>query len=293
MKTSEATLRRLRQAEAFTLLELLVTIGILAVLATLAVPSLARINPASKMTQCHNNTRRLMMAWQMYAYDNSDGLVINYHGGNSQGGNFDPRVGPAWCEGWLDWTTGTDNTNVAFLLTSRYAKFAPYIGQQPETFKCPSDQYLSPTQRALGWTQRARSYSLSVGLGQGNAESGPWQTVYRHVTNIVDFLYPTPAETWAFTEDHPDAMNDPAFFCPSSTTFIDTPATYHNGGCSFGFADGHVELHHWVASLTTPRAQTVAARDGAYLNAAISGPPGDADIHWVSFHSQRKTANSY
>jgi prepilin-type processing-associated H-X9-DG protein len=35
---------------------------------------------------------------------------------------------------------------------------------------------------------------------------------------------------------------------PSSTSIIDTPASYHNGGCTFAFADGHVEIHRWLGS---------------------------------------------
>jgi len=28
-------------------------------------------------------------------------------------------------------------------------------------------------------------------------------------------------------------------------TIIDYPASFHNGGCGFSFADGHAEIHNW------------------------------------------------
>jgi len=229
----------------------------------------------------------------MYAYDNSDRLAAMLHGGDAQGGNFPPSIGPGWCEGWLDWTVSIDNTNLAFLLSPKYAKLARYLAQQPEIFKCPADRYLSLNQRTRGWTQRVRSYSGSVGIGQGNAQAGPWSGVYQTVTNITDFFHPGPAETWVFLEEHPDSMNDPAFFSPNQTVLTDTPATHHNGACSFSFADGHAEMHRWVGAVTAPRAAKVAAQDGSYLNGVISAKPGDPDIHWLSFHTQRRSTSSY
>ncbi len=42
---------------------------------------------------------------------------------------------------------------------------------------------------------------------------------------------------------------------------VDWPATYHAGGCGFGFCDGHAEIHKWRSgrmALNGP-ASTVAA----------------------------------
>ncbi|HVV69986.1 MAG TPA: hypothetical protein VHI52_00285, partial [Verrucomicrobiae bacterium] len=254
---------------------------------------LSRTNPGSKAARCQSNVRRLLTAWQTYAYDNTDVLPPVLHGGQAQGGNFPVGMGPGWCEGWLDWTLSTDNTNSAFLLNPKWARLALYLGKQADVFKCPADQYLSLTQRSRNWTKRVRSYSLGVGIGQGNALTGPWSPIYRQITRITDFVHPMPAETWVFGEEHPDSINDPAFQYPSSAAFVDTPAAYHNGSCSFSFADGHAEMHRWVASLTAPRVGTAAAQDGQYLNNFGPVSPGDADLHWLSFHTQRLTTSSY
>ena len=62
------------------------------------------------------------------------------------------------------------------------------------------------------------------------------------------------------------------------------PATYHNGACGFSFADGHSEIHKWRHSLAKPRARAVLFTNGADMPALLNPQPGDADIHWLSYH---------
>jgi prepilin-type processing-associated H-X9-DG protein len=234
-----------------------------------------------------------MTAWQMYAHDNQDKLVVVLQGAGGIGGLGDPVYGVGWVSGWLDWSARADNTNANYLIDPRYAKLAPYVNQGTSLFKCPADTYLSGVQKAMGWSRRVRSYSAQIGVGAGNPQAGPWDPLYRHVTNTSGLLYPTPGETTVLVEEHPDSMNDPALFPPYQTEWIDPPATYHNGGCTFGFADGHSELHRWTGSLTSARARQVHATDGDYINATIVARTGDPDIHWMSFHTQRVSTNSY
>jgi prepilin-type processing-associated H-X9-DG protein len=270
----------------FTLVELLVVAGTVALLLMVVTPAFSRMKPNGYAVQCQNNTRQLAMAWQMYADDNSGKLVVNLHGGANAGGAGDSFYGQNWASGWLDWASSTDNTNIAFLTDPRYARLAPYLNSATNVFKCPADKYLSSAQRTFGWTQRARSYSASIYLGAGNAELGPVDSIYKHVIKTSDLLYPTPAQTWVHVDEHPDSINDPAFFSPRQAAWIDNPATYHNGAAGFSFADGHSEMHKWSGSLT--RLTSV----GFYFS-SISALPGDPDIHWVSLHSQRISANSY
>jgi prepilin-type processing-associated H-X9-DG protein len=130
-------------------------------------------------------------------------------------------------------------------------------------------------------------------MGAGNAETGPLDSIYKHCIKYSDLIYPGPAMTWVFVDEHPDSINDAGFFNPTQTTIVDTPAAYHNGACGFAMADGHSEIHKWRGCLTQQRVKQVSTIDGQYLNNQITGPPGDPDIHWLSQHGGTKTPNSY
>src|SRR5882724_6521262 len=206
-----------RKARAFTLIELLVVIAIIAILAAMLLPALARAKQKTQGVYCMNNTKQLMVAWHMYLHDNNDRIVTALHGGDAMGGAGDPVYGMGWVEGWLDWGARADNTNVDYLISDKFAKLGIYIGRSKNICKCPADVYVSSAQRNLGWTARVRSLSGNIGVGEGNAEGGPWDPIYMHYKKYSQMLYPGPAGTWVFLDEHPDSMNDAGFFNPRAS----------------------------------------------------------------------------
>ena len=59
---------------AFTLVELLVVIGIISVVAGLLLPALTRSRQQAQGIQCLSNLRQLSIAWHLYSVDSRDWL---------------------------------------------------------------------------------------------------------------------------------------------------------------------------------------------------------------------------
>ena len=259
---------------AFTLVELMALVALVAFAGTLLIPALAHNKPSSAAVRCLNNLRQLGAAWRMYADDNAGRLVWNRDGlnvGTSQN----------WIGGWLDFSTSVDNTNTALLVDHAKYPLAAYLGpyiKSASVFKCPADNSKTPLGAA-----RVRSVSMNNCVGEAGRS---WQTpsqyqLYRKIDAIGK---PSPAALWILLDEREDSINDGCFFSNPDTPYniIDYPAAYHNHGAGFAFADGHAELHLWNDPRTTP-----VLRSGQLLpfNVIL---PGDLDITWLQQHATSK-----
>src|SRR5437899_12508362 len=67
-----------QQSTAFTLIELIALILVVAALIVTLESAVARTNPTGKAIQCLNNLRQLTAAWPMHSADSPDKVPDNY-----------------------------------------------------------------------------------------------------------------------------------------------------------------------------------------------------------------------
>jgi prepilin-type N-terminal cleavage/methylation domain-containing protein/prepilin-type processing-associated H-X9-DG protein len=110
---------RRRTPAAFTLVELLVVIGIIALLVAILLPALGRAREQARAVACASNLRQIGMAMVMYTND------------NKQRYPFHADIGGQFQEDWIHWQASRDVNNSAV---------AKYVGRfEPQVFRCPSD----------------------------------------------------------------------------------------------------------------------------------------------------------
>jgi prepilin-type N-terminal cleavage/methylation domain-containing protein len=129
----------------FTLLELLVTIGIIAIIASLLLPALSGAKERARRTACANNIRQFSLATQMYAHDYND---------------FLPR-GDAFC--------------TAMMTKKGLTNFLRYAGTVP-ILDCPNlhDRFVNgPGGSTNGWREQGVTVAIGYHYLGGQAET-PW-----------------------------------------------------------------------------------------------------------------------
>jgi prepilin-type N-terminal cleavage/methylation domain-containing protein len=82
------------RARGFTLIELLVVLGILAVLASLLLPSLSRAKEHARRVQCISNLKQISLAVKTYALDHD--WKVPWHVRTADGGTYGSSAAEAW-----------------------------------------------------------------------------------------------------------------------------------------------------------------------------------------------------
>ena len=277
-------------APGFTLIELLTVIAIIALLAAILLPALAKARARAEGILCLSGTRQLLLAWQLYG-DEHDGFLPYNLGMNG----VSSRTNLNWVNNVMTWDLSSDNTNLA---TITEASLGPYLGGVTSIFHCPADRALSAVQSAAGWDHRIRSYSMNAMVGNAGAFTAKGVNVnnpgYRQFFKITQI--PHPVDIFVFLDEHPDSIGDGYFLDKDASVtaggygvnsaggdeWLDLPASYHNRATAFSYADGHAALHQWKKGTTIRPSAPYAAN----LPIQIPATPADesADFDWLMAH---------
>ncbi len=275
-----------RGFSAFTLVELLTVVAIVAILAALLLPTLSFVKGRATGIQCLNNNRQLMLAWRMYVEDSHDRLP------SAKGG---PTT---WMTGNLDYNPNNPSNWDPRADIMRSPLWAD-CGNNAAIFKCPAD----PSVVLVAGQARPRVRSVSMlnwvggrGDSNGNPANMSWSNTrlgtisgeYRVYYRMSDLMTPGSARVFVFVEEPMDQIND-GFFVTDMLTYPNTtedicdyPAQYHNGGANFSFADGHAQVRKWTTPLL--RAAPVPNVVKKYPTPLSAFNP---DVYWLMDHATR------
>ena len=163
----------------FTLVELLIVIGIIAALIAILLPALNRARESARRIQCLSNVRQLSMGWLMYAQEQKGRFATAF--------NYYPST---TC--WLSNNAAGDLLGLHSDITS--GKIWPYI-KDKKVYICPND----PQQTYIGLygsLQRPSEFSYAQNMFLGNFSLGHFNGyVNNNVVSPAPFwLTPTPGE---------------------------------------------------------------------------------------------------
>ena len=204
------------KTRAFTLIELLVVIAIIAVLMAILMPSLRAAKDHARRLHCVSNVKTLSLAWFMYKDDNDDKLV---------GGHTDPGH-------WVLRPSGNSIEQKKDAI--RNGSLFPYVNNTIDVYRCPADLRIKdPGQFAF------RSFSIAGGANGEDWSGSVLAKIYSDIKR--------PATKYVFLEDiDPRGFNTGSWVMNfNPPRWVDPLAMWHNEKSTFGYADGHSEMHRW------------------------------------------------
>ena len=211
---------------AFTLVELLVVIGIILILASLLFPAFSKIQDNANATKCASNLRQIGIAMFSFAGDN--------------GGLFP-------CSGNTISYTGTDGTTKQGPWTKQLEKYlgTSYLVNNPtktSVFTCPTTSILYPNMKYFSYFNGAHAAYFDYSQAQPTTtmvfaplRQALIQFPSKHILagDIASNAFPgSPPTGDADKDDFSSSGGGPAF--------TGNVAKMHGGKSNILFADGHV-----------------------------------------------------
>ncbi|PYK96845.1 MAG: prepilin-type cleavage/methylation domain-containing protein [Verrucomicrobia bacterium] len=240
LQNAAVTDRRYRPIRGFTLIELLVVLAIIAILAGLLLPALARAKQKALAIVCLSNLKQLTLAWDMYGHDNNDWLVPNNPPTmfDAQGKKL-----PTWAWGVMRYGN-PDGTNIDYVIGQREGSLGPYL-KTYQVFKCPSDKSLTTLSNGVAYP-RVRSYSMNGNMGSiARASVTKQVAIFLKRRDITSGPRP---ELCVFLDIHQDFIDWCQYIITwdiGRESFFNLPASRHGGSGVLSFTDGRAEIHRW------------------------------------------------
>lgn len=213
----------MQQRRGFTLIELLVVIAIIAILMGVLMPALGRAREGGKRAACMSNLKQLMLAWSLYADDNSDKIVCG------DAGEYAQAAGEKY---WVQRDYETTLTRAQKEAAIRRGALWNYV-KTLKIYKCSTGSSVR---------NEIRTYSIFDSMNckewTGTGMDGANRIKRRAAIK-------RPSERGVFLDDGAANMAHMGGFTAYAqlAQWWDPPPIRHGMGTTLGMADSHVE--HW------------------------------------------------
>ncbi len=302
MHTSEITMRSTRSSRratkartkrGFTLVELLVVIGIIAVLVSLLLPALNKARRSAVALSCISNMRQVYMEMRMYANQNSDRVPIGYNyadkrlGANtwmatggaapSYNGTTQPYQWGAWTAmGWLYYGGFMKNPKIYWDPQNLPNNNMSAKGPNP-TFNAAGSPVWPPgnwrTASYPGWSNGV------YGIGYTTRPSVSWSAWDPTTATLPKATYTAYQSLPRFAQLKGQAILAESMYV---STFDQLP---HSGGMNVCYADGSASWMNGTAFMANMRAaQPGLSQANVYI---LSGSYPNASGVWGDFDKKR------
>ncbi len=208
---------------AFTLVELLVVIGIIALLISILLPALAAAKESANRVACQSNLRQLGTAMVMYTGDNRG--YYPFHAGVDE-------PAPQRSEDWIHWETKSNPRD------PKHSAIAKYLGSfNVKVFRCPSDD-IEKRLRSISANPYLYSYTMNYRFSSFH---GPTAIKITNVRNPSDKILLVEEDETTIDDGnwHPELVG---------TSIVNDLATRHDrrgqhvkARGNAAFADGHCD----------------------------------------------------
>lgn len=275
-----------RRVSAFTLVELLIVIGIIAVLVALLLPALEKIREQGKQVTCASNLNHLGTAMLLYAADNDNSLPATSRTGAPA--NQRPND-------WIWWQPNPRvNTYKDLTVTkSAIAKYLNLTAKNVIILRCPSDNWdyrpapltaafgAYPYSYVMSWFIAGDSNLPAAGVTGQQSYQGPSPGICRTLLKVI-----SPSQKILMYEEDQQTIND-----GNGQPWLGTSGTFdpNDPTKTSGTVGGPIDLlalrHEWSRAGQLTNGVPTKSTAGTWKS-AVPNPDARGNVVFCDGHSE-------